>query len=110
MHLGYLQLREMIEAWQERGINNVRLAPPTEAAKGPSAAVVKEEAPVSAPTGSKGEDGEAPARSSAPNGTGGSPPPPHYQSRSTSGANKRYSDLPEGAEGNRERDKRRRYD
>ena len=110
MHLGYLQLREMIEAWQERGLNNVRLAPPTETANGTTASAPKDEAPAAAPTGPKAEDSEVSARSSAPNGNGGSPPPAQYQSRNNSGANKRYSDLPEGAEGNRERDKRRRYD
>ena len=119
MHLGYLQLRNTIEEWRERGLNNVRLAPAPEAMKPPPvptddpayAGLVRAAGSAPIPTGPKAEEGAAGETNLAVNGGGSNGIPNGDASRSVSGSGaKRYSDLPDGADGNREREKRRRYD
>jgi len=86
MHLGYLQLRQTIEDWRSRGPESVRLAAAPESMKPPP---VPSDNPAYA--GISAISGTA-----EPNGTNGSPNV------------KRENDDP--SLGNREREKRRRYD
>ncbi|CAD6580793.1 MAG: splicing factor [Cyphobasidiales sp. Tagirdzhanova-0007] len=93
MHLGYLQLRQTIEEWRSRGTDSVRLAAAPEGMKPPPV-------PVDNPAYAGLHVAGAPLQ---PSGENGNAP-------STNGGFKRPSDLPDGLDGNREREKRRRYD
>merc|ERR1711939_689902 len=90
MHLGYHQIRLTIDEWRAKGPDHIRIVPPPEAFKAPSA-------PTDRSTNGDGHsssNGRERERESSPR-------------RESS---KRYSDLPDDADSSRDREKRRRYD